>query len=1408
MRQSFLIILTGLLLSLQSRGQSCWPNGVFLYSQADVDNFPSFYPGCTSIEGSLNIYFGKDITNLDSLSGITSIGGSVWITQDSLLTNLHGLENLTSIGGELNISSCHSLVNFQGLNQLSTIGGGWLIAYNPQLSSVDGLDGLTSIGADVYIGFNPLLSNLDGLSHLTAIGGDLYLAGDSSLVSVDGLSELTTIGLGLQFLELDSLRNLDGLNKLDSLGGELRIQYCPNLTSIAGFQQLKTIAGAFDCFVNTALTSISGLNQLTSLGDTIRIFGNSLLTEISGLNQLPAAKGVHLVANLQLTSLSGLQQLITVDSNLTIDGNFSLSDLSGLAQLVSVGGRLWVSLNHLETMTGFASLQTVHGNLFLNEPFALASLNGLQKLDSVGGTLELNTNRYLTDLSGLDNLKRVGGDLRLWAQDSSTSFTGLENLLSIGGTLNVAGGNPKLHDLSGLDNLKSVGQDVIIQNNWVLKSLHGLESLDSVGGRFMVAYNSLLSECAVAALCHQLLVSPDSVFIISNGTGCSYLAEVKAQCDIQPGQCLLNGISFESQAQVDDFPADYPGCKEILGSVYMMGADIKTLDSLSVLTGIGSNLTIVGTRLADLSGLENLDSIGGGLSIQGNDSLTDLHGLEQVTFSAGASLVIVHNPVLTSLSHLGTFPSLNSCTIGNNDALTDLQGLETVGSIASLLIVNNTSLASLSALGNIDILYSCDISYNTALAGLAGLEKVDSLPYLHIDGNPLISNLQGLDHLTKGEYCIVTNNAALTDLSGLDNLATATDIAITDNPALTSITALQNLTTVTQIRISGNTALPACAIPPVCSRLATNPDSVIIENNAPGCNDVFEVETLCGGTIVTVAVAYCQDSNWQFCGSAIPGEIVHFSASNQSIFRQTSATGTTQFSFLGTGSFALELPQVPADKWEIGEFVQLLTSSTGHDSINVQLLLSPLLHCPELTVDLGLPSFFRGCLVNSDLTVSVRNTGTVVAEGVKTAVVVPPTLQLLSATPPVDAQSGDTLFFNLGDLPPFGTATLQLTVKTDCNAFLIGQTLCLEAFASLDNPCPTTLPAFSEIKLATKCVGDTLVRFTIKNIGDAPTQNWHEYKLIRNDVVTNTNAFSLNAQQSMSIDLPADGATWRMEATKFDDGTQTATALENCGGLTPGLINAFWQDQGPLDYDFGCRRVVASYDPNQKSAVPTGAGGYHLLAANQPLQYTIDFQNTGTDTAFRVLLRDELPLGLNVNTFRPGYASHPYTWEIRGANTLEVLFSPITLPQSSVNEPASHGFFSFTIDQKPDLPNGTYLFNTAAIIFDFNPPIGTNYVQHMIGQLTVAVDEPQASAGLWQVWGNPTRDLATFHASEFIPGEKRFALFDGSGRPVRVAQFSEQSFGFQRDGLPAGLYFFKISDARGRAFAGKIVVSD
>jgi uncharacterized repeat protein (TIGR01451 family) len=874
--------------------------------------------------------------------------------------------------------------------------------------------------------------------------------------------------------------------------------------------------------------------------------------------------------------------------------------------------------------------------------------------------------------------------------------------------------------------------------------------------------------------------------------------------------CLPNGITFSTQAQIDNFQINYPGCAAISGGVTISGADITNLTGLSQLTFIGGfngNFDIANNPLlTNLNGLENLTVAGYALTISNNASLTSMEGLNAVT--QAFHLDINNNPALLNMNGLGNLKWVGErVSIYGNASLTSLSGLNLEGVGFGIEISDNPSLTTLDGLESLTIDSALHIRNNPQLADISGLQNLVKVKGpLEFENNDALLNLSGLENLEAIGYLEITNNNSLLNLEALGKVHKPLgSLKIAGNNALTSLNGLRNIPSVSDyFNIMNNPALSDCSIFAVCNILLNEPNPIVqISNNAPGCDNKTEAAASCQSSPVTVFVTLNNNGN----PVSLENIQVSLSSASQMNLKPTDANGIARFAYLDNGGFDISLPQVSVDKWQINETYVIYTAFNGLDSTLAFLELTPLISCPELSVHLGMPSFFRGCLVTSGIEVSTQNTGTAIAEGAKVAVVLPPVLELLASTPPFDAQSGDTLFFDLGDLLPFGKSDIKLTVRTKCDTFVLGQTLCIETFAAMDNACPTTTQPLSEIKLSAKCINGNTVRFTVKNIGDAPTQGWHEYRIIRNDAIQYNNGFSLAAQQSLSFDFPADGTTWRMEATKFDDGTETAVALENCGGLTPGLINAFWLDHGPLEYDFDCRQVIGSFDPNLKSAVPTGVGPSHSITANQPIQYTIDFQNTGSDTAYRVLLRDVLSSNFDLNTFRPGYSSHPCTWEIKG-NTLEVLFSPIALPDSNVNEPASHGFFSFDIDQKPNLPQGTYFENTANIIFDFNPPIYTNYVWHYIGHLTVKVDEPQTHADLWQVLGNPTRDVATFRAMEEIAGEKQFDLYDAAGRLVRSAQFSGQVFEFQRDMLEVGVYFFRIVEEKGRVFSGRIVVMD
>ena len=73
-------------------------------------------------------------------------------------------------------------------------------------------------------------------------------------------------------------------------------------------------------------------------------------------------------------------------------------------------------------------------------------------------------------------------------------------------------------------------------------------------------------------------------------------------------------------------------------------------------------------------------------------------------------------------------------------------------------------------------------------------------------------------------------------------------------------------------------------------------------------------------------------------------------------------------------------------------------------------------------------------------------------------------------------------------------------------------------------------------------------------------------------------------------------------------------------------------------------------------------------------------------------------------------SSHPCTLKVEEDSILVVTFADIDLPDSTSDEPNSHGFVKFSLKFKPNFPLNTPVKNSASIYFDFNAPVLTNSV--------------------------------------------------------------------------------------------------
>jgi uncharacterized repeat protein (TIGR01451 family) len=137
------------------------------------------------------------------------------------------------------------------------------------------------------------------------------------------------------------------------------------------------------------------------------------------------------------------------------------------------------------------------------------------------------------------------------------------------------------------------------------------------------------------------------------------------------------------------------------------------------------------------------------------------------------------------------------------------------------------------------------------------------------------------------------------------------------------------------------------------------------------------------------------------------------------------------------------------------------------------------------------------------------------------------------------------------------------------------------------------------------------------------------------------------------------------------------------------------------------QRVQGSYDPNDKAENLGGKITLQEVSAADYISYIIRFQNTGTDTAFNITVRDTLDSKLDWNSLEMIGASHPYQMQISNSNMLAWTFDGINLPDSNINEPASHGYIAYRIRPKTTLGTGDIIANNASIYFDFNIPVQT-----------------------------------------------------------------------------------------------------
>ena len=859
----------------------------------------------------------------------------------------------------------------------------------------------------------------------------------------------------------------------------------------------------------------------------------------------------------------------------------------------------------------------------------------------------------------------------------------------------------------------------------------------------------------------------------------------------------------------------------------LINGQVASGDVLSV-----TQLDLVSSNISDLTGIESFPNLTS-INCDSNQITTLDASATNLTYLSCANNLLTsivlptsgtlrhfycYDNALTSLDVSGqpnldfiwAFKNqLSTLDVSNNTVLRDLSCQQ--NNLTTLNLGNNTNLEMLGCSDN--QLTSIDLSIFPNLTDV----YVDNNPLngvLDVSNNPLLSSLfcRGIG-LTSLD---ISNNPALGVLIVSNNQLTSLDISnkpllnyldVTDNQ-LSGVLDLSTYSSFYALKCTQNDPYLRICIPNlnlVTSNWAKDSTAIYTVgcgNNAVQVHPIIDANLNC---IADTTEAYLQHQIIKFERQS-DGVVSHFSPHG--------ATGNSPF-YIDTGVYTISMAN-PHPYWQICSPSQQLTIDTNLAVQDVFFAVQPIVNCSWLEVDIAAP-FLRATGTGSAYTVSYCNTGPATAVNAYVEVELDPDLIYLSATTPLISQVGNLYTFAVGDLPTDTCGSFQVQVLVESTA-LFAQTHCSQAHIYPDSLC---LSSFN-LPIVTgevTCQNDT-VYFTLENIGVDMVQS-QKYCIFEDNIAMRRSTIQLNSGQSIVIAQAADVAkTYRIEVEQVPNFPAVlgdpifSLAVEGCnprpnGSFNTGFITQFSNGFSQPTQAIDCQQNVGSYDPNDKAAQPVGYGTTHFIDTNTTLNYKIRFQNTGTDTAFNIVILDTISPYLDISTLQMGASSHNYSWFIQ-ENVLRVEFANIMLPDSNVNEPLSNGFFRYRIEQQANNPLGTVINNQAAIYFDYNPPIFTNTTFHTIGENFIPIQLVNTQVLEHKIdikiYPNPFTYSTTLEIQGQSYEQLEVVIYDATGRIMQVITGQGEQLQIERGNLTTGFYFYELKGNGQRIATGKVVV--
>lgn len=229
--------------------------------------------------------------------------------------------------------------------------------------------------------------------------------------------------------------------------------------------------------------------------------------------------------------------------------------------------------------------------------------------------------------------------------------------------------------------------------------------------------------------------------------------------------------------------------------------------------------------------------------------------------------------------------------------------------------------------------------------------------------------------------------------------------------------------------------------------------------------------------------------------------------------------------------------------------------------------------------------------------------------------------------------------------------------------------------------------------------------------------------------------------------------------------------------------------------------VIGSFDPNDKTMFLNGVqSDSTIYLTDQTMEYVIRFQNTGTAPAQNIYILDTIQSTLDLNSFEYLSASHNCSVSILEGNVLKFNFPQIMLPDSTNNEPESHGFVRYRIRQSNQNTLGTVINNTAHIYFDFNEAVVTNTTYDIIVIDDLGINDIKSFNVT--IYPNPAESTVNFQSDTPI---ETIEMTDVNGKFMNRYVINSSSSSLDMSSLTKGVYFMRLN-AQGGSVVKRIII--